>query len=149
MSVTQQREAEVATIVESLVAAWNVHDAAGFAAAFHENADFTNVFGMSAEGRGAIERFHAPIFETMFRDSELTATDTRIRFLRPDVAAVDVRWQMMGARDPHDNAWPLRKGLISLVCTQERETWAIAAMHNMDLPPDELAQAQEDLQHRP
>lgn len=136
----------VENVVDALVAAWNVHDPGRFAAAFHQDADFTNVFGMRAKGRDAIERFHAPIFETMFRDSQLATTDIQVRLLRPDVAAVDVRWEMTGARDPQGKEWPLRRGLINLVVTCENGDWAIAVMHNMDLPPEELAEAQEELQ---
>jgi uncharacterized protein (TIGR02246 family) len=146
VSSNEQAEAAVESLIDSLVAAWNVHDPGRFAAVFHEDADFTNVFGMHTQGRAAIERFHTPIFETMFRDSRLSAAGTRVRLIRPDVAAVDVRWQMTGARDPHGNPWPQRQGLISLVCTRENGEWAIAVMHNMDLPAEELAQAQADLQ---
>ena len=143
---SQMEEAAVKDVVDSLVAAWNVHDPGRFSAGFHDDADFTNVFGMHAKGRDAIERFHAPIFETMFRESELTATDTRIRLIRPDVAGVDVRWEMIGALDPRGNEWPLRRGLMNLLVTRESGDWSIAVMHNMDLPPEELAEAQAELQ---
>lgn len=43
----------------------------------------------------------------MFTDSHLTVTETRGRLVRPDVAAVDVKWTMTGARDPHGNPWPI------------------------------------------
>ena len=146
VSANEMPESAVDELVASLVTAWNLHDAERFAAAFHEDADFTNVFGMHAQGREAIARFHAPIFETMFSDSRLVAVDTRVRRIRPDVAAADIRWEMTGARDPHGNPWPLRRGLINLICTREDGKWAIAVLHNMDLPAEELAQAQEELQ---
>jgi uncharacterized protein (TIGR02246 family) len=139
-------EAKIDGIVPALTAAWNRHDAHAFAAVFSHDADFTNVFGMHVQGREAIERFHAPIFETMFRDSTLSALETRVRRLRPDVAAADVRWEMSGARDPYGNEWPLRRGLLSLVLTRDDGEWSIAVMHNMDLPPEELAEAQRALQ---
>lgn len=141
-------EPAVQAVVESLVEAWNRHDATAFAACFADDADFTNVFGMEAKGRDAIERFHAPVFRTMFRDSCLSATATRVRFLRPDVAAVDARWEMTGARDPRGHEWPLRRGLINLALTHEHGGWSIAVMHNMDLPPEELAEGQAALQRQ-
>src|SRR5581483_4056039 len=103
---TDMDEDAIRQVVQSLADAWNVHDAEAFARAFQENAHFTNVFGMEAEGRAAIARFHAPIFETMFRDSRLECAPPKIRFIRPDVAAVDGQWSMTGARDPNGNAWP-------------------------------------------
>jgi uncharacterized protein (TIGR02246 family) len=135
-------------LIDGLVDAWNCHDAGAFADAFAVDADFTNVFGMRAKGRSAIFEFHAPLFETMFKHSRLTATAVEVRFLRPDVAAVDVHWEMSGARDPKGNEWPLRHGLMNLVVTNEQGSWLIAVMHNMDLPSDEMAKAQEELQRQ-
>ena len=138
-------EQGVASMVDALVKAWNVHDPRAFAACFAADADFTNVFGMAAKGRDAVEQFHAPIFETMFRESRLSATDTRTRFLRNEIAAVDVRWEMTGARDPMGKEWPKRKGLMSLIAMQDGSRWSIAVMHNMDIA-DDMAAAQEQLQ---
>ena len=84
--------AAIEQIVQRFVDAWNRHDAHDLAADFAEDADFTNVFGMQAKGREAIERFHAPVFRTMFKDSRLAAGEIRIRTVRPDVAAVDLHW---------------------------------------------------------
>jgi uncharacterized protein (TIGR02246 family) len=143
-------EPEQATdeIVAAMVRAWNSHDAHSFAAVFAPDADFTNVFGMVARGREEIEGFHGPIFETMFRDSRLTATQTRVRPIRPDVAAVDIRWEMSGARGPSGDQWPSRRGLMNLVLTREGGIWSIAVMHNMELPMDGMADAQARLQKR-
>ncbi|MEI7521652.1 MAG: SgcJ/EcaC family oxidoreductase [Thermoleophilia bacterium] len=134
------------TIVNELVSAWNVHDATAFAAPFHDDADFTNVFGMKATGREAIDAFHAPVFVTMFRDSTLEAVQVDARELRPDVIAVDLRWAMHGAIDPLGNPWPTRRGLMNLVCTNQSGTWGIAVMHNLDLPDEGMAEAQAALQ---
>lgn len=146
MSTSRSPEAPVKAVIDSLVAAWNVHDARAFAAAFAEDADFTNVFGMPANGRDAIERFHAPIFETMFKTSRLAATETRVRFLSEAIAAADMRWEMTGARDPSGKEWPLRRGLMNMVMTRDGRGWSIAVMHNMDLPSEDLAEAQAKLQ---
>lgn len=146
MATDREIEREARRLVESLTAAWNVHDARAFAANFAEDADFTNVFGMQASGREAIERFHAPIFATMFRDSRLTATQVRVRPIRPDVAAVDMHWEMTGARDPMGREWPARRGLINMVIAGGRDAFSIAVMHNMELAADAMAEAQAALQ---
>lgn len=132
-------------IVASLVEAWNIHDADAFAQVFAEDADFTNVFGMRARGRGEIAGFHAPIFRTIFKDSRLAATETRVRGLRDDIAAVDVRWTMTGARSPDGAAWPRRDGVMSMILARDGG-WQIVVLHNMDLPPAEMAEAQAALQ---
>jgi uncharacterized protein (TIGR02246 family) len=132
-------------LVRALVAAWNRHDAHAFAEAFAEDADFTNVFGMVQKGRAGIQAGHAPVFKTMFKDSHLTVTETRVRLIRSDVAAVDVRWSMAGARDPHGNPWPRREGLLNWIVTNHSGQWLIDVSHNMDLPSPDLAQAQAAL----
>lgn len=133
-------------VVSSLVEAWNRHDAQAFAAPFAPDADFTNVFGMHARGREAIAQFHAPIFATMFKESRLAATETRTRPIRPDVAAVDLRWEMTGARGPDGVPWPRRRGIINMVLASDGGDWSIAVMHNMDLPPEAMAEAQAAVQ---
>ena len=135
-------------LVRALEAAWNRHDAHAFAQAFAEDADFTNVFGMVQKGRAGIEAGHAPIFKTMFKDSRLAVTETRVRLIRSDVAAVDVKWTMTGARDPHGNPWPERTGLLNWIVTRHGERWLIDVSHNMDLPSPDLAKAQAELSKR-
>ncbi len=145
--MTQKDAAQQAVdkIVSNMTAAWNRHDAAEFAKAFAEDAEFTNVFGMVQKGRAGIEAAHAPIFKTMFKDSVLTATETRVRLIRPDVAAVDVRWKMTGARDPMGNPWPERTGILNWIVTLHGDGWLIDVSHNMDLPSPDMAKAQAAL----
>jgi uncharacterized protein (TIGR02246 family) len=120
-------------VVNQFVEAWNSHDAHAFAAVFTEDADFTNWRGTGASGRAKIEEFHAPRFATIFKNSTLKYSDIKIRFLRPDVAAVDVRWGMTGATDAQGNPLPDREGLLDFVMTKDTGKWEIAVMHNLDL----------------
>ena len=81
-------EKAIRGLIDSFIDAWNRHDAHAFWTLFAEDADFTNWRGMGAKGRSKIEEFHAPIFATIFRNSHLGYTDSEIRFIRADVAAV-------------------------------------------------------------
>jgi hypothetical protein len=54
---------------------------------------------------------------------------------------------MTGARDPLGNEWPVRSGM-NLVATREDGTWSIAILHNMDLPDEEMREAQAQIQSR-
>jgi uncharacterized protein (TIGR02246 family) len=125
--------AAIAARVAALAAAWNRHDASAFAENFADDADFTNVFGSLAQGRAAITASHAAIFRTMFSDSIVTIKETRIRFIRGDVAAVDARWEMTGARDAQGKPWPLRRGLMNMIATRENGAWLFRVFHNQDL----------------
>ncbi|MGA2015920.1 MAG: SgcJ/EcaC family oxidoreductase [Opitutaceae bacterium] len=114
--------------------AWNRHDAKAFSMVFSEDADFTNVRGQGSTGRSAVEKFHATPFATFFKDTHQEIMETKIRFIKPDVAVVDARWEMTGAKSPEGQDRPLRKGLMNFVMTRENGTWFITVMHNMDLP---------------
>jgi uncharacterized protein (TIGR02246 family) len=127
-------EEGVRKVLADFVEAWNKHDAKAFSMVFAEDADFTNVAGVSAHGRTEVEKFHAPRFETTFKDTHQKITETKIRFIKPDVAAVDARWEMVGAKSREGQDIPLRKGLLSFVMTKRGEKWLITVMHNMNLP---------------
>lgn len=144
----QQEAAQqaIGKIVSNMTAAWNRRDVAGFGAAFAEDAEFTNVFGLKQNGRAEIEASHAPLFQTIFKDTELTAIETRVRMIRPDIAAVDVRWKMTGARDPMGNPWPEREGILNWIVTLHGDRWLIDVSHNMDLPASELRKARVALE---
>jgi uncharacterized protein (TIGR02246 family) len=127
-------ETAIHDVVGRFMDGWNQHDVHAFSLVFAETADFTNVKGVGASGRAAIEAFHAPVFQTMFKASHQTGSVKSIRFIKADVAAVDVLWEMTGATDRAGVAIPLRKGLLSFVMTKQDERWSILVMHNMDLP---------------
>jgi len=126
-------ELAIRGVVENFMNAWNVHDARAFAAVFSEDADFTNWRGTSASGRSSIEAFHAPMFATIFKNSHQKFTDIKIRFIRPDVAAVDVHWEMTGALDAAGNPRPFRQGLLMFVMAKDQGRWQILVMHNLDI----------------
>jgi uncharacterized protein (TIGR02246 family) len=135
-SSTQRKEDDEAIrqVLAEFTAAWNRHDAKAFSMVFAEDADFTNPGGKTARGRTEIERFHAPKFATYLKDSHLTITETKLRFITSEVAALDARWEMTGARRADGQARPLRKGLLNFIMTCADRRWFITVMHIMDFP---------------
>jgi uncharacterized protein (TIGR02246 family) len=126
-------EQGIRKVLADFIEAWNKHDAKAFSMVFAEDADFTNVGGKSAHGRLEVEKFHAPAFATKFKDTNQKITETKIRFIKSDVAAVDARWEMTGAKDAEGQDRPPRKGLLNFVMTKEDGTWLITVMHNTEL----------------
>ncbi len=129
---------EIGAVMDRFMDAWNHHDAHAFAAAFAEDGDFTNWRGVGASGRANVEAFHAPVFATIFKNSHQKFTDIKIRFVRPDVAAVDVHWEMTDVLDAHGNPVADRKGLVNFTMAKDAGKWQIVVMHNLDitaLPP--------------
>jgi hypothetical protein len=49
------------------------------------------------------------------------------------VAALDVHWELTGARDPQGNPRPDRQGLLNFVMAKNAGEWQIMVMHNLDL----------------
>jgi uncharacterized protein (TIGR02246 family) len=127
-------EEGIRKVIADFIEAWNKHDAKAFSMLFVEDADFTNVAGVSAHGRAEVEKFHAPRFATTFKDTHQKITETKIRFIRRDVAAVDARWEMTGAKNREGQDIPLRRGLLNFVMTKDGEKWFITVMHNMNVP---------------
>jgi uncharacterized protein (TIGR02246 family) len=128
-------EEGIRKLVDGFIDAWNRHDAHAFAATFAEDADFTNVRGVGAHGRAAVEEFHAPPFATVFKASHQSASQIQVRFLTTDLASVDVRWEMTGALGPDGSPIPLRQGLLNWIVTGKEGRWLILIMHNQDLLP--------------
>jgi uncharacterized protein (TIGR02246 family) len=136
-------EAAIRELVKAFASTHNRHDATAFAALFCPDGDFTNVRGMTARGRKAIAEFHRPLFEgdtskgnPSFKNAVLKIEDVKVRFLRPDVASVDILWTQTGSVAPDGKDRGTRKGLAMWVVTKEKGLWQVAVMHNMDLPVD-------------
>ncbi len=138
---TGTEEQAVRHVLESLAESMNRCDAAAFASHFTEDGELTSVFGTYSRGRDAIRKLHEPLFAPAqtpglpsFRNALLTIRDVRVRPLRPDIAAVDVRWNQIGAVRPDGMPWPERRGLLNCIMVRDGGAWLIAVSHNMDLP---------------
>lgn len=122
----------IRSTADALKDAWNKHDAKAFTDAFTDDAEFTNVFGMVSRGRGEIERTHAFIFEGFLKDSRWTKSDVTVRMIEPGVASVDVRWELVGSRDPEGNPWSPRTGVMTLIVVKSYGAWKIDVFHNIE-----------------
>ena len=96
---------------------------------------------MAGHGRKMIEEFHRPLFEgdtskgnPSFKNAVLKIDEVKVRFVRPDVASIDLFWTQTGSETPDGKDRGTRKGLITWVATEEKGTWHVAVMHNMELP---------------
>ena len=120
-------ETAIAALVETFVRGWNTADGEVCGQPFAADADFTAVTGLKAKGREAIARGHDEILSTVYRGSQNSATVESIRFLRPDVAAVDVTFRFAGEIQPLG----VTHSSCGLVCTKEGGAWWIASFRNM------------------
>jgi uncharacterized protein (TIGR02246 family) len=129
----EQDKKDILQLVEKMQNSWREHDAKAYASSFSEDATFTTVFGNINEGRQAIEEGHALVFSRLFKQSTLTITDTSVRFIRPGVASVQIRWKMTGATHPDGTPWKDRKGLMDWIVVNQNHRWEVVVAHNSEL----------------
>lgn len=124
--------AAIERVVGQLEAAWNAMDGAAFAAPFADDADFVNVRGDHAHGRGAIEAGHAGIFRSIYAGSTNEYVVEDVRLLRPDVALTRVRARLRVPQGPLAGEYDAR---YSAVLTREPNGWQVASFHNTFIAP--------------
>jgi len=125
--VKNDDEMQVEQLVQTLVDGWNSEDAAMCARPFARDADFTAITGLRAKGKDVIAKGYAEILATLYRGSRNSAKIESIRFLRPDVAVVDVTFRFIGELRPFN----LERSSCGLVCTKDEGVWTIAVFRNM------------------
>jgi uncharacterized protein (TIGR02246 family) len=126
-------EESIREVVKDCMDAWNKHDVKAFASLFAKDADFTSWMGQATTGRDAIEKYHEPLFATRFKTTHQTTENVKVRLIKPDVASVDIWWNMTGALDDSGQPRPPRRGILSWIMTKEEGRWLIKVMHNLDL----------------
>ena len=133
-------QAAVQEVVRQYAEAINAKDAAAFARVFDDEAVYINVVGVELRGRRQLEDWHRQLFAGTggqmpdFSRAHLAVLDSRVSFVRPDVAYADVFWAIEGVRDGAGQPVPPRKGLTTWVLTKEAGAWHILRMSNKDLP---------------
>ena len=132
-------EAQIRAVVQSEADAWNRGDAEAFGAHYAEDGSFTNVIGQHLEGRKAFIAQHAMIFRTIYKGSHNSFSISRITFLRPDVALVEIDGALSGANRLPPGLKAGDDGVLRVklleVMTREKGSWSIAAFHNVAIYP--------------
>ena len=134
-------EAPIRAIIAEQVTAWNASDAKTFSVNFAEDGSFTNIRGTVYYGHRAFEDRHAEIFRTFFKGSKLAMSPTRIRFVRPDVAIVDVATELSELRGRTPPGVEVRadgkiRTRLQEVFVKDGGNWRIASYHNVDIKED-------------
>jgi uncharacterized protein (TIGR02246 family) len=133
-------EIAVRNIIQEEITAWNAGDAAAYSRHFSEDGTFTNIRGQFFTGRQAFIERHDYIFKGQFHGSTLKQDIVSLKFVRPDVAVVEVLTSVTGFQklSPGTNAddkGRLRTRLLQVIVKDKGE-WKIAAYHNTDVKSD-------------
>ena len=130
-------EAQIRAIVTEQVIAWNAGDAVAFSKSFAENGSFTNIRGTVFYGHKAFEDRHREIFTGFFKGSRLAMSITRIRFVRPDVAIVDLATELGNLTGAPPGVRPNAAGRILTrlqeVFVKDNGVWRVESYHNVDV----------------
>lgn len=115
--------------------AWNRHDAAAYSALFTPDCDVVNIVGWWWKSRAEMQAKLTRAFSSVFRDSTLTFTDVRVKFIRPDIAVAHASWKMTGMHMPPGMP-PPDAGIQTLVLTKSAGQWRIAVFQNTLSKPE-------------
>jgi uncharacterized protein (TIGR02246 family) len=119
-------------VAEEFENAWNAHDMAALASLFRKDAAFVNRFGHYVRGVEAIVALHAPIHETIYRDSTMQneVIDT---IALGEGAAVVHCWSRLAVGTAHPAGPHAVDTVILAVLKCEADGWLIQALENVTL----------------
>src|SRR6202162_1849206 len=133
-------EIVIRNIIQEEITAWNAGDAAAYARHFAADGTFTNVRGQFFTGRQAVIDRHDYVFKGQFHGSTLKQDIVSLKFVRPDVAVVEVLTSVTGIQKlspgtSTDDKGRLRTRLLQVIVKDGSE-WKIVAYHNVDVKAD-------------
>lgn len=124
--------AAVRHVIDEFVAAFNRHDASGWAQPFAEDGDFTNVSGLTRHGRKEVEERFKMLFAGPLKGAHRTVTVRHLRFAKPDVAFADAEWALEGSTAADGSVNPVRKGIFTWVMVKQDGSWKFADFHESE-----------------
>ncbi len=136
-------ETAIRNIIHEQIAAWNTGNAVAYARHFAEDGTFTNVRGQFFTGRQAFIDRHDFLFKGQFHGSTLKQDVVSLKFVRPDVAVVEVLTSVTGFQKLPPGTSVDAKGRLRTrwlqVIAKENAEWKIVTYHNTDVKSDVAA----------
>jgi len=133
-------ETAIRNIIQEEVAAWNSGDAVAYSRHFAVDGTFTNVRGQFFVGREAFTQRHDYVFKGQFHGSTLKQDIVSLKFVRPDVAVVEVLTSVTGFQKLSPGTSTDAKGRLRTrlfqVMVKDGGEWKIVAYHNTDVKSD-------------
>jgi uncharacterized protein (TIGR02246 family) len=129
--VDDQTTAEVRTLTDQFVAAWNKHDTVALAAIWTEDGDHGEPDGRTVHGRAEIQKLFALEHGSVFKKSELNLVVERVRLVSDDVAVADGTYELFNATDPAGRAIGTRTGYFINILVKKGGVWKVSASRLM------------------
>lgn len=127
--------ADLEQLPQRFSAAWAAHDGARLARLMAEDVGFVTVGASWLQGRKDFETYHKRLLEGRFKDSTITPIETRLRFLRPDLAIIRWSWRIEGDKDFDGTPRGPRFGLFTMVAEKRGAEWQVVAAQNTNGGP--------------
>jgi uncharacterized protein (TIGR02246 family) len=119
-------------LLATVAASWARGDGYAFASVFSDDADFMSLRGKRTHGRAAIAAAHNRLFSTVYRGSKVELDVEQIRFLRPDIAIVDIAARYPGQGIPGPDGKSVGSHSYGMAVIERRPAgWEIVAFQNM------------------
>jgi uncharacterized protein (TIGR02246 family) len=122
---------QIVAIIDSWQKAWNSHDMHAFANLFHEDGIWILWNGKVWKGRDTIEKGHAEVHKTVFRNSTQKKQIEEIAFVGPEAAVVRLYSTLTGDERYPDKVVESRN---LLVITKRKNVWKIGWGQNTRFP---------------
>jgi uncharacterized protein (TIGR02246 family) len=134
---TSPDETAVRNIIQEEITAWNSGDAVAYSRRFTADGTFTNIRGEFFTGRQPFIEKHDNLFKGPFHGSTLKQDVVSLKFVRSDVAVVEVLTSVTGIPKLFpgtntDDKGRLRTRLLQVLVKDGGE-WKITAYHNTDV----------------
>jgi uncharacterized protein (TIGR02246 family) len=117
-------EAAIKAVIQAFIDTREANDSAGLTAILTPDVDQRQTSGNMRSGRDAV--VSGSLQTTQATGGRRTITVDSVRFLSPDVAIADGRYDSIGRADGTDQHM-----LTSIVLRREADVWKIAAIRNM------------------
>ena len=100
-----------------------------------DDVDFVNVGGDWLHGRADFELMHSRLLSGRFNRSTLTPLETRVRFLRPDLAVLHWDWKIVNDQNIDLTPRTPRMGLFTMIVEKQKGKWLVAVAQNTNWTP--------------
>ncbi len=127
-------EKAIQKVVADFETSFNQKNAKATARFWAEDGDFVTYQGKLLHGHQELENYFQTTFFQFYQTAKNQLFTPTARFLKPDVASVDVMWEVTGRTDADGKALPTMKGIMVWTMTKEKGRWVIKIMHNVTLP---------------
>lgn len=131
-SANSREDAAIKEVVAGFSKGWNTHDAHSMCASLADDVEWVNWRGEPLGTRQAVEDEHAKLFADLYKNTHRTDVVKTIRYINPQLAAVDDYWTMTGARKRDGSDWPYRAGYSNFLMAKRGGRWIVIVSHTAD-----------------